>query len=364
MRKIITFLFALMMTFTMANAQTVVRNGVFSNMYIGINGGVTTGTINSPIATFNAPIDLKALPYNAALEIGKDATPITGFSLEGVCNPDFNTKKINSVEVFGNTKFNLMNLFGGYKGYPRRFEIKTVSGIGWQNFSSNKNDIALQAGLEFDFNLGKERAWYITFSPMVKANEIFKVDEIQYLWTGGPTKDKAAELKANIGVAYRFGSNKTKSHNFVISPYTYTDDQYADLYKKYDECMNRPVEVKVDTVIVEKIVEIEKIVEGDDINGVLNFITFDKGSYKISNTQLEVLNVIMNSMNKNENVKVIGSADTNTGSEKFNTELAVKRADAVRAVLEKNGFNVVETTIKLDAFENDLISRCVIITKK
>jgi hypothetical protein len=352
----------------MANAQTVVRNGVFSNMYIGINGGVNTGTVTAPIANFIVPIDFKTLPYNAALEIGKDVTPVTGFSLEGVANPNFNNGfGIDALDVMGNTKFNLMNLFAGYKGYPRRVEVRTVTGIGWtHNFNSpNPNDFSAQAGLEFDFNLGRNRNWYVTFTPMVQAHNILQAQQITY-----GVND--ADLKANIGIAYRLG--RGDSHNFEICPYTYTDEEYEILYGMYDECMSRPVETKIDTVIVEKIVEVENTVEGNpvegnpvegnDINGVLNFITFEKGSYQISNVQMQTLDLIMKSLNKDAKIKVIGSADTKTGSEDFNKDLAIKRAETVKAVLEKNGFTVTETTIKLDAFDGDEISRCAIITCK
>ena len=184
MRKFISFLVALIMVVSMATAQTVVRNGVFSNMYVGINGGVTTGKINTPVSNFTQFAGFKALPYNVALEIGKDATPITGFSLEGVCNPDFtNGFDIVRTDLFGNVKFNMMNLFGGYKGYPRRVEVKTVTGIGWNHDfnSQNPNDFALQAGLEFDFNLGNNRAWYITFAPMLQSNNILQSKQIQYM---------------------------------------------------------------------------------------------------------------------------------------------------------------------------------------
>lgn len=362
-------MFALMMV-VMANAQTVVRNGVFSNMYIGLNAGANQTTV-SDYSNWNNGFTngLKTLTYNAGIELGKDVTPITGFSLQGNVAPiyhnDLNMNpewKINRSDLFGNVKFNMMNLFGGYKGYPRRVEVKTVTGIGWNHYfeiqnGQTPNDLALQAGLEFDFNLGKNRAWYITFAPMVQTNQILKGNEIEFAVKG-------ADLKANVGVAYRFGSNKTGSHNFVICPNMYTEDEYQELYQQYEDCLARPVETKVDTVIVEKVVEVEKIVEGNDTNGVINFITFEKGSAKISNVQMETLNLIMNSMNKEDNIKVIGSADTQTGNEEINTKLATKRAEAVKAVLEKNGFSVAETVIKLDAFDGGEISRCAIVTKK
>ena len=152
MKKIFNLLFAAFMLLSFAaNAQTVENNGVFSHMNIGVKGGAAYSNINT-IKDFS----FDALNYNASVEIGKEVTPVTGFSLEGICTPKFGDEfGISRTDLFGNAKFNLMNLFGGYNGMPRRVEVRTVTGIGWNhNFSptKNPNDIALQGGFEFDFN--------------------------------------------------------------------------------------------------------------------------------------------------------------------------------------------------------------------
>lgn len=352
MKKIISFLFALVMFMTVANAQTVENKGVFSQMYIGISGGANYAPLKD-LTNF----DVKNIGYNAAIELGKNVTPITGFSLQGVMKPDFtNGFEVKRVEVFGNTKFNLMNLFGGYKGYPRRFEIQTVTGIGLNhNFNdSNPNDLSLQAGLEFDFNLGKYRNWYITFSPMVQADNILRAQHIK------PLVEKA-DVKANIGIAYRFGRGG-KSHNFALCPYTYTEDQYAELYKKYDECMSRPVQI--DTVVIEKVVEVEKNYATANDNSGLNFVPFTKGSAEIDGLGREMLDYIVHNMPKDAVIEVIGSADSGTGTLELNQQLALDRANVVANVLKNNGFNSVSVSSVLDKFETPEMSRCAVIVKR
>lgn len=364
MKRIFYFLMAaFMMISVAANAQTVKNDGVFSHMYIGINGGANQTTVSDYSNWNNGFTDgIKSLTYNAGLELGKDVTPITGFSLQGSVSPIYHNVanngsgewKINRSDVFGNAKFNLMNLFGGYKGYPRRVEIKTVTGIGWNhNYGDNvvnPNDIALQAGLEFDFNLGKNRNWYITFTPMVQANEILRSTNIEPM-------AKNADLKANIGVAYRMGRGN-KSHNFTICPYTYTDEQYAELYKKYDECMSNAN--VTDTVVVEKIVEkvIEKVIEkpSDCVIG------FEKGKSAISQTGMNSIEKFAKlAKDGNYKAKVIGSADSKTGSKEYNEKLALERAKAVANELVKRGIenSAIETTIDVNG-ANDA-SRCTII---
>lgn len=353
---------ALFMTFGLATAQTVERPGVFSNMYVGLSAGVHSGSITYPIVDFQNFNGMKSLGYNATLELGKNVTPITGFSLKGAVMPDFtNGFDLRYMEITGNTKFNLMNLFGGYNDQPRVFEIQTVTGIGAEHrfqamVGSNPWDISLNAGLEFDFNLGKERAWYITFTPEVVAHEIlYKSQQIQDM-------AEVADIRANIGIAYRFGSNKTHSHNFVICPYTHTEEEYEEICNMYDECMNKPAEI--DTVVIEKIVKIETetIVPADKAEEAI--VTFEKNSSKLSAAEMARLNMFMANVEKDAKITVVGSADSKTGSEKYNYALATLRAEEVKNILEQNGYTNVTTDTKLDVSETPEFSRCAVVICK
>lgn len=357
MKKIISFLFALAIMVSVANAQTtVVNKGVFSQIYVGVSGGANYTPV-SGLQNF----DKANLHYNGALEIGKNITPITSLSLQGIYNPKTPTaqtvlngdEKLNRMDVFANVKFNLMNLFGGYKGMPRVFEINTLTGVGWNHYFGtyrNPNNIALQAGLEFDFNLGKNRNWYISLTPAVQFNELNDG------YAGVAPAFKHGDFKTNLGITYRIGQGK--SHNFAVCDKKYTEEQYKDLYNEYENVKNKAM--TVDTVVVEKVVEVEKPVE---IGNVTECITFDKNSDVIKSTEMQRLDLYMHTMSKDITYVVCGSADTGTGSYGYNSELAQKRADAVVKVLKENGFNA-ETVVKLDALDVTDLSRCAIITKK
>ena len=351
MKKIFSFLLAafLMISFA-ANSQTVENNGVFSHMNIGVKGGAAYSSIN----TLN-DFSFNALNYSGALEIGKDVTPITGFSIEGIATPYFtNGFGLARTDLFGNVKFNLMNLFGGYKGMPRVFETKLAGGLGWNhNFnSSNPNDLGMQFGLEFDFNLGRNRNWYITFSPMVQTNNILESHDIIPVL-------KKSDLKANVGVAYRLGRGKG-SHNFVIPETSVAESDYNDLYAKYNELLtNKPV---VDTVVVEKVVEVEKTVNMNE-KPIKTFVDFEIGSSELSPVAKRTINEFVNQVKgvKNLKVKVIGSADSKTGSTTFNENIAWARANAVASELVSNGINVVSTEMAIDIENNAEASRCAVI---
>ena len=346
MKRIFYFLMAAFMLVSFAaNAQTVENNGVFSHMNIGVKGGAAysnIGTIND--------FDFNALNYNAALEIGKDVTPITGLSLEGIVNPDFtNGFKVARTDVFGNIKFNLMSLFGGYKGYPRRVEIRTVTGIGWNHkfIGPNPNDIALQAGLEFDFNLGKNRNWYITFSPMVQSNEIIQSQQIMTFLNN-------SDLKANLGITYRLG----RYHNFKIVENSVSEKDYNDLLYKYNELINK--EPEIDTVLVEK--KVEQTVEIIVLKPVDMFVNFEIGKSEITKEHKSIIFSFANSIKDGGYaVKVIGSADSSTGSKERNEKLAWERANNVASELVNMGINVVETEISIDIDENAKASRCAVM---
>ena len=356
MRKIITLIVAMLFMCNFATAQTVEHSKFFQNMYIGIDGGVVTPMIPAEDASF---FDVWNPTFG--IEVGKNVTPITGFSIEGqgvadITNGIKNTK-ITESDVFGNVKFNLMNLFGGYKGYPRMVELSTVAGIGWvHDFNEqpvDPNYIAYKTGLQLDFNLGKNRAWQINMKPSVIWNHSNQYTEIQYLKNG-------AEVRGTVGVTYKFGYRNmqgVKTHNFTMCPYSVTADEYNSLMDKYNELLDNCK----DTVVVEKEVTVEKVVET-----VVNvptdlFIDFKIGSSVLSTNAENMISSYAENIPSGYTVKVIGSADTKTGNEGLNKRLADERANAVINVLEKCGVKDVVKETTLDIDENAEASRCALI---
>lgn len=342
---------AFMMISFAANAQTIENEGVFSHMNVGVKGIASYSNLRN-ISDFS----FNALNYGSAVELGKDITPITGISLEGIAMPKFeNGFGLNRTDLFGNVKFNLMNLFGGYNGMPRVFETKLVGGIGWNhNFNSNNpNDIALQGGLEFDFNLGKNRNWYITFSPMLQSNDILQSEQVLYAI-------RNSDLKASLGVAYRLGRGNC-SHNFKFAEPLVDENEYNELVNKYNELLNSKDEN--DTVVVEKVVE--KVIEKTVVKPVNTFVGFEKGSSKISTSAAKTIENFANTAkDMNCAIKVVGSADSATGSKQINENLAWERANNVAKELLKYNIDKVATEIVIDVNGSNEGSRCAIIVSE
>ena len=90
-------------------------------------------------------------------------------------------------------------------------------------------------------------------------------------------------------------------------------------------------------------------------------IVFAKNSSELNDAEIHRLDIIMAGLDKAGKYLVVGSADSATGTEEINTNLATERANVVKELMNKNGFNNVETTIQIDALKDQSITRCAII---
>lgn len=363
MKKIISLIIALAMAFSVATAQTVEHSRFFENTYVTLSGGAIT-TQHTGGETFfwgGANNIVKGIRPVAGLEIGKYVTPVFGLSIEGLAM--FNTTGSNTFvdqsNVVGNLKFNLSNWFGGYPGQPRRVEVVFVPGLGWGHDYGNvvnnyRNYLTYNLGAELNINLGKARAWQINIKPVVVWNNYNR-----------ELTPRLANMQGRLqfGVTYKFGSRSKKSHNFVVCPYTVTAEDYAkanariaELEAREPEVIEKPVEI-VKEVIVERQVMREPALQ--------TVFTFQIGSTKLSSVERAKLDVLAKVIREDEKVYLVGSADTSTGTEKRNEQLAEGRANTVKSILV-NDYNISEDRIFVStSFDTNSVaeaSRAVVIT--
>lgn len=394
MKKIFTFIVAMVMTI-MATAQTknVEWTGALGMPYINLNAGAVT-----PLSNFNN-FDVNAIQPAAGIELGTYVTPVWGASVEGVSV--FNLKKaedqtlLDRFYVLGNGKMNVSNFLAGYKGYPRRVEFVLVAGAGWERdywkvpanelpniegdwaFTkadgetpaepdapvtpagdytlAHRDGMVYNTGAEINVNLGEKRAWQINLRPSV-------------LWghnAENPYGFKPADATArlNLGVTYKFGNRRIKSNNFVTNDYAVTQHDYDVLMARYEECHNRPAEVKevpVEVVVEKPVVELVNVPTyfGE------NLILFPCGSAKLDANNKEILKHFVEDAQDNVLIYVVGSADSKTGSENFNYDLAGKRAKAVKDELVKLGLDEKDIAIDvtLDAGSTIKAARSATVT--
>ena len=122
------------------------------NWSIGIHAGVTTPLTHSAF--------FPNMRATWGLGIGKQLTPFFGMGVEAMTSINTTASKtaFDNTNVSLLTSVNLSNLFAGYWGTPRLFEIETVAGLGWLHYAQNgdgdRNSISSKLGLNFNFNLG------------------------------------------------------------------------------------------------------------------------------------------------------------------------------------------------------------------
>ena len=206
------------------NAQNtaITSNKFGDNWYMGVNVGVAT-----PQQKFGDYGFFKGFAPKLGVRVGKNLTTVFGLAadvdLYMLSKEDskslMGTKTFvdgMNVDLMGT--FNLSNLFAGYPGEPRTFEVIALTGLGWTHAfgTANKsNAINAKAGLDFTFNLGANKAWQIYIEPAV----IYGLEHwgrSNILTEGSDFKfdSRAALFQLSAGFNYKFG-NSNGTHNFA-----------------------------------------------------------------------------------------------------------------------------------------------------
>ena len=366
MKKLVLMLAAASMAASVS-AQTVAESKAFDNVYVGINGGVATKTTGHKW--------LSDLDPNAGLRIGRYFTPVFGLAVEG--NAYFSNKpwhstgtavRATNVSLLGTV--NLSNLFGGYKGEPRAFEVSALYGLGWMHvFTNNKavenltsgqrNRMTSKAALDFAFNFGSEKQFQFYVEPSINfaflgqsknkelvatgnaLNPVALADHQEYGYKAASQAGQPAYninnsfVQLNAGLIYKF-ANSNGTHNFTIV--TPRDQAEIDaLNAQINELRNRKPEVITKEVVKEvPSVKVKEFTVSD-----LVFVTFAQGKSALTNDAKAALNNVKEGVH----VQVVGTASPE-GSKELNDRLSQARADVVANYLKGRGVIVDEATGK------------------
>ena len=325
-----------------ANAQSV--KGIsygkfFDNWQVGVNAGGYTPTTGYPF--------FKSTRFNFGVEVGKQISPSFRLGLDGTAYINDNARgghnplAIEHVNVAMLGNFNLSNIFGGYKGAPRKFEVEAVAGPGWfHSFNSGENNdysaMSVKFGANFLLNLGSSKAWAIKLSPSI----LYLIDE--------PVAQHANSLnsvnsytQASLGLVYRFKGSNGAHHFTAYEPSVsapVVEDNSAALSQKDRElrdARNRINQLEKELADArnrkpqkETIVETKRTLE--------SVVTFAQGKTIIAPSQQPNVARIATYLKKYPNSKVVikGFASPE-GSIEVNERIAKARAEAVKAVLIK-----------------------------
>ena len=331
-----------------ASGQVTVEGSNFTdNWSVGVSGGVVTPMKHHPFWG-----DSRGL---VDINLHKSLTPAFGlgtdFQFAVNTSSWFPPRSLTAIDhsylgVYAS--LNLMNAFAGYTGTRRYFEMELTAGTGWiHSYSNIKSNSASswgnKLGMNFNFNLGKSKAWTIAFKPAILWNMGAKT-----LSQGGNLPGWSARYNANAavvelmaGVTYHF-ANSNGTHSFVnASLYDPTEieelKRHAEslgqqlensrnennrlssrankLQNEIDACARRPQVVKEIT---------------ENLNNV-RYIFFSLGSASIQNNQQPNLELIANSVKniQGATIEIKGYASPE-GSSAFNRQLSKRRAEAVK----------------------------------
>ena len=329
------FILSLMVMLTVmlssANAQIAYQKADFlDNVYVGLNGGVSSPLDFNSVTPFNA---------QAGVKVGKNWSPVFGTNIEGTAVfgdnhfADSHTF-VKATYVGLNGTLNLTNLFLNYNP-DKVFETSLEAGLGWihnyhtptpTNIDGHANYLGAKTGVILAWNIGNNKAWQLYAEPSVYWN-LSKTDKIQF-------NKHNAQLAVSVGVVYKFKTSN-KTHNFkVYNIYDYTSaleearDRIAALEAQNAELSKRPTE----TYNVVKETNKETVVYSQDIFTV----SFLQNSAELTQDAKNILDKVSASLP----VKVIGSTSPE-GSTRRNSELSVQRANAVAEYLKSRGVNVI-----------------------
>lgn len=328
MKKLV-LLFAAATMAVSVSAQTVQESKVLDNIYVGINGGVSTKTTENRW--------LGNLNPNAGLRVGRWFTPVFGLAVES--NVYFNDKAIgngHTVARFLNTSLlgtvNASNLFGGYKGQPRAFEVIAVYGMGWgHSFGGHRTDaLTSKAGLDFAFNFGSDKQWQVYIEPSIT----YALVGNNGYGDNGAYNINCSMVQLNAGLVYKF-KNSNGTHNFKIAELR--DQAEIDaLNAQINDLRNRKPQV------VEKIVEApaKEIVKEVSVSDLI-FVTFAQGKSVLTDDAKAALDEVA----EGKHVQIVGTASPE-GSKAINDKLSQSRADVVADYLKARGVIVDEATGK------------------
>lgn len=320
------------------NAQTaVVESGEFwDNWSMGIQGG---GTMKMSGTGF-----FKSARPAFGLTLGKQWTPILGTDIQGMgyVNTTNSSTMIDASDISLIGRMNLMNLFAGYEGMTRPFEIETVTGLGWlhhyMNGGGDTDDLSARVGLNFNFNLGEDAAWTFGIKPAVVFN----------LTGEYPSKKMAfnrnhANMEILLGLTYHFADEDGNRHFALVN--AVDPMAVAVMNEEINELRELVAAKDVELVgLADELLMVQNQLnearnkqaesKGQTINILESVVAFPFNQSDVQSSQMPSLEHVAKYLkdNSDANITVNGYASPE-GSEEYNLQLSQRRADAVKDIL-------------------------------
>ena len=331
---------------TNAQEKGLSQSKFFDNWQVGVNLG---GYL--PTKGFDLIEDVR---FNFGAELSKQISPVfrLGFDANAYLNGNWyerNPLVIEQTNVALIGAFNLGNLFCGYNGEPRRFEVEAFAGPGWaysftqgDYVSPQMNVMTTKVGANFLFNFGANKAWAVKLTPSI----LYYIDV--------PTSDAVNSFNSlssisqvNVGLVYRFKGSNGKHHFTTIearnqaeidglnnnieslrNQVSSKEGELSNARQRVSQLERDLEEARNQKPVVQTVTKTSKTLE--------SVITFGVGKTSIESSQLPNVERIATYLNKYKNSRVVikGYASPE-GNEEKNIQLATNRAEAVKNMLVK-----------------------------
>lgn len=354
MKKFLSAL-ALGMMVTSASAQKTVQGaGFFDNWSIGLVGGGVVPTVQSDY--------IKDMRGTYGLDLTKQITPGFGLGLEYLVSHNTtgggNVFDRQNLSLLG--KFNLSNLFCGYNGQPRLFEVEAVAGVGWgHDFYPTRegvdaNYLTTKYGVNLNFNVGEAKAWTIGIKPAIVYNMNNEGHRTQPSYNVN-----RSSMEFLVGVTYHFkNSNNGKNYMTLQRAYDQAEvdglnakindlraqnnDKDATLAQKNEEIRNLQQQLN-DCRNQKPVVQTQTVTK--NTASLEQTVTFRQGKSVVDASQLPNVERVATFLrnHKSATVTIKGYASPE-GSAEVNARIAKARAEAVKKILT-NKYKIAENRI-------------------
>lgn len=302
-----------------ASAQEMVSVFNTNNVTIGVNGGVQTN-----LHDWNTPQGAVA-----GLTVSHQFNPVFGTTFD--FGTGFNNRMnwyagathmhngtaVDQFTAFLDLRANLMNWIGGFTGSHRVFEVEPLVGMGYGHaFGDFVNNVALAKGaIAMNFNLN--RHWALNVTPAV----VFNLTDRSFM------SSKHAVFQVTAGVSY------------AIAPYwggqterlVYTQSEMDAINALVNELRAAQPQVVVEKEVVE-VVRVDTVYVNRPSEAT---VAFSVNSAKLP-AYVPALDELAKSIDAETMVCVTGYA-SEEGNAAYNKILSIKRSEAVKAYLVKQG---------------------------
>ncbi|MDO5751348.1 MAG: OmpA family protein [Rothia sp. (in: high G+C Gram-positive bacteria)] len=285
------------------------------------------------------------------VELGKQLTPVVGLGLQLTAATRVSAShtifSASNLSLLG--KFNLSNLLAGYHGRPRVFELEAVAGAGWghhynhASLGADTNGFTTKYGLNFNFNLGRLRAWTLALRPAIVYEMENRGAHNQAAYN---VNCSAVELMA--GVTYHFKNHNNGRHHFtLLRPYDQGEvdalnakinDLRTQLNERDAELARQRADVRELQQLLNECRDQKPVVETQTIttntHSLEQTVTFRQGRTVVEPSQLPNVERVATFLRNHPRATVsIRGYASPEGSAEINAQLAAARAAAVKGIL-------------------------------